>query len=109
MGPLLVVLLQPTIQVSLQFLQCPIDLLPERDTIEFMEHSLMEPFADPVGLRMPGLRSRVIDILDRQIEFILMALWRAAVLGSSICQPDLAESRTPRRTAAPDHSTDRPP
>src|SRR5690242_13534603 len=72
MGPLLVVLLQPAIQVGLPFLQCPIDFLPERHAIELIEHGLLESFTDSVRLRMPGLRPCVIDILDGQVQFIHM-------------------------------------
>lgn len=63
MRPVLVVLLQPVIQVGLQLVQCPIDLLPERHPVEFVQHRLVEPFTDPVGLGMPRLGARVVDVL----------------------------------------------
>lgn len=55
MGAVLVVLLQPRIQVGMEFLQCPIDLPPERHEIEPFQHRLVEAFTDPVRLRIPGL------------------------------------------------------
>ncbi len=33
----------------------------------FIEHGLMEPFADPVGLRMPRLGLGVIDVFEGQV------------------------------------------
>ena len=84
MRPLLVRLLQPRIQVGLEVRQRPIDLLAERHAVEFVQHRLVEPFTDPVGLGMPRLGARVLDVLHRQVEFILMALRRAALLRASI-------------------------
>src|SRR6516225_640743 len=45
----------------------------------------MEALADAVGLRALGLGTAVIDILDRQVEFILVAL-AAAELGAAVGQ-----------------------
>jgi hypothetical protein len=36
--------------------------------IEFVEHGLVERFADPIGLRALCPGSRVVDILNRKIE-----------------------------------------
>jgi hypothetical protein len=83
-GPLLVVLLQPVIQVGLQLVQGPIDLLPERHPIQFVQHRLVEPFTDPVGLGMPGLRAGVIDVLHREVQFILVAFGCPAVFRAAI-------------------------
>lgn len=74
MWALLIVLLNPRIQVRLEFLPRPIDLLPERDAIEFVQHDLVESLTDPVGLGMPRFRPGVLDILYRKIEFVLVAL-----------------------------------
>src|SRR4029077_3697910 len=38
----------------------------ERDTVELVEHGLVEAFTDAVGLRALGLGARVIDVLDRK-------------------------------------------
>lgn len=64
MGSLMVVALHPRIKIGLQLLQRPIDLLPKRHPTEFVQHCLMEPFADSVRLGMPSLRTRVIDFLN---------------------------------------------
>ena len=44
----------------------------------------MESLTDPVGLRMPGLRAGVIDVLGCEIQFVLMALRRPAALRAAI-------------------------
>jgi len=63
MRPLLVVFLDPRIKISLQLLQCPIDFFPEGHAIELVQHRLVEPFADPIGLGMPRLRADMINVL----------------------------------------------
>ena len=73
MRSLLVVLPQPGVQVSLQLLQRAIDLLPEGHAIQLVQHGLVEPFADPVRLGMPGLRAGMINVLGREISFILVS------------------------------------
>jgi hypothetical protein len=45
----------------------------------------MEALADAVGLRALGLGAGVIDILDRQVEFVFVAL-AAAELGAAVGQ-----------------------
>lgn len=76
MGSVFVVFFDPGIEIELQLLQRSIDLLAERDPVELIQHRLVKPLADPIGLGMPGLGACVMDILDRQIEFIFMALGR---------------------------------
>jgi len=63
MGPLVDVRLQPCIQVGLEAFQLPIDLLPECHTVECVQHRLVESLTDPIGLWMPRLGKRVIDVL----------------------------------------------
>ena len=46
-----VVMMQPYIQIGLQFLNGLIELLAERDLVKFLQDRLVEPFADTVGLR----------------------------------------------------------
>jgi hypothetical protein len=50
-----------------------------------IQHGAVEALADAVGLRALGLGAGVIDVLDRQIEFVLVA-FAAAILGASIGQ-----------------------
>ena len=40
----------------------------------------MEAFDNAIGLRAFGLGTAVVDVLDRQVQLILMALGVAAVL-----------------------------
>ena len=44
----------------------------------------MEPFADAVGLRALGLGARVIDVLDRQIEFVVVSFGIAAIFTAAV-------------------------
>jgi hypothetical protein len=93
MRALLVVVLRPRIEIGLQLLQRLIDLLPKPDPIALIYHGLMEPLADPVRVRMPGLRARVIDVLHGQVQFILMPLGCAAVLGPAVGQDSVQRDR----------------
>ena len=42
----------------------------------------MEAFADVVGLRALGFGARVIDVLDREVELVLMPLRVATILAA---------------------------
>ena len=59
-----VVLADPGIEIGLQLIDGTIHLLAERDTIEFVQHGLVEALTDAVGLRALGPGARVIDVLD---------------------------------------------
>ena len=85
MGPALVVVDEPGIEIGLQLVNRAIDLLAERHPIEFVEHGAMEALADTVGLRALGLGAGVVDVLDRQVELVFVALV-AAKLGPAIGQ-----------------------
>src|SRR6202048_2670505 len=86
MGPRLIVLVNPDIEIGLQFVDETIHLFAERDTVKLIEHGLVEALADTVGLRALGLSARVIDVLDREVEFVLVPLWIAAVLATAVGQ-----------------------
>jgi hypothetical protein len=58
----------------------------ERDTVELVEHGLVEALANAVCLRALGLGACVIDVLDRKIELILMPLRVTTVLAATIGQ-----------------------
>jgi hypothetical protein len=47
MRAVLIVVLEPRVEISLQLLKRPIDFLPERHAIELVEHRFVKPFADP--------------------------------------------------------------
>jgi hypothetical protein len=48
MGPLLVVLDQPAIQIGLQLVDRAVDLLAERDAVELVKQRAMKALADPI-------------------------------------------------------------
>ena len=64
MPPLLVVLLRPAVQIELQFIKGAMDLLAEDHPVKLIQHRLVEPFTNAVGLEMTGLGPRVINVLD---------------------------------------------
>lgn len=82
----IVVLLEPRIKVRLQGRDRVVDLLAEDDAIELVEHGLVQPFDDPVGLRRLGLCSGVVDVLQGQIQLVFVMLGVAAVFGAAVCQ-----------------------
>ena len=50
MWPRLIVVAYPCIKIDLQFIDRTMHLLAERDTVELVEHGLVEALADSVGL-----------------------------------------------------------
>jgi hypothetical protein len=46
----------------------------------------VEAFTDAVGLRALGLGARVIDVLDRQVEFVFVPLRIAAIFAATVGQ-----------------------
>ena len=85
MGALLIVVDDPRIEIGLQLVDRAVDLLVERYPVELVEHGAVEALADAVGLRAFGLGATVIDILDRQVELVFVAL-AAAELGAAVGQ-----------------------
>ena len=67
----IIVLIQPGIEIGLQLADAAID------PTDLVQDAAMEAFADAVGLRSLGLGTAVIDILDRDIELVFMALGAA--------------------------------
>src|SRR5215469_10749172 len=61
-------------------------LFAERNTIELVERGLVEAFTDAVRLRALGLGARVIDVLDRKIQLILVPFGVAAELAAAASQ-----------------------
>ena len=66
-----VVMVQPFIQIGLQFLDGLIDCLAERDLVKLLQDRLVEPLADTVGLRRFHLGLGVVDIPSRACEHAL--------------------------------------
>ena len=85
MGPSLIVLGDPGIEVALQLVDRGVDLLAERHPVELVEHGAMKTLADTVGRRAFCLGAAVIDVLDRQVELIFVA-FAAAEFGAAVGQ-----------------------
>src|SRR6266567_5380519 len=79
-----IVLAQPNVKVCLQLVERVVHLLAERHSIELVERSLVEAFADAVGLRALSLGARMIDVLDREIELVLVPFGIAAELAAAV-------------------------
>ena len=75
---------EPLVEIGLQLGQAVVELLTERNPIELVEHRLVEALANSVRLRALGLGPAVVDILDREIQFVLVPLRVAAVLTAAI-------------------------
>ena len=78
----MVVLDQPGIEISLQLVDA---------VVELIQYSAMEALADSIGLRALGLGTAVINVLDREVELVFMALGPAklgAAIGQHARQPD---------------------
>src|SRR6516165_6259041 len=91
MGPLLVVFGDPRIKVGLQLVDGAIDLLAKCHPVELIQDGAMKALADAIGLRALGLGAAVIDVLDREVEFVFVALGAAklgAAIGQHARQPD---------------------
>ena len=84
--PLFIVPLDSSIQVGLQFLDAAIDRLAKPYPVELIQHRLVEALHDAINLWALGLGPTVIDVFHGQVQFVLVALRVAAVLGASIGQ-----------------------
>jgi len=81
----LIVVDEPSVEVGLQLVDRVIDLLAERDPVKLVQDGAVEALADSVCLWALGLCATVIDVLNREIELVFMALG-AAKLGAAIGQ-----------------------
>ena len=86
MRSVLVVFDQPSVEVRLQLVQALVDLFAESDLIELFEYGLVESFADAIGLRTLRFGSRVINVLQREVQLELVLILLATILGTSICE-----------------------
>ena len=64
MRSLFVVELEPLIQIGLQLFDRFVELLSKRHPVKLIEHGLMKPLTDPIGLRTLCFGARMIDILQ---------------------------------------------
>jgi hypothetical protein len=60
--------------------------LRKGDAVKFVERGLVEAFTDTIGLRALGLGARVIDVLDREIQLVLVPLGIAAEPAAAVSQ-----------------------
>lgn len=86
MCSLIIVVIQPGVQILLQLLQAGVELFPEGYLVKLLQNRLVKSFADSVGLRGSGLGFGVIDIIDGQIKLIVMTFNFAAIFSASVCQ-----------------------
>jgi hypothetical protein len=63
-GPLVIVMHQESIQVSLQGAKLPVNLFPEGDLIKLVAAGLMKAFANAVGLWMLDLGPGVFNFVE---------------------------------------------
>jgi hypothetical protein len=93
MGPLLVIKLKPyvqigslhSLQVSLQFIGVVEYLLPEHHPVKFIQNGLVEPFADTVGLRVPGFGLSMLYLIQLKIKLVGMFVKTTTILRPAIC------------------------
>src|SRR5262249_51834611 len=83
--PPIIVVDQPGVEIGLQLVDRVIDLLAERNPVKLVQDGAMKALADAVRLRALGLGAAVIDVLDRKVELIFVALG-AAKLGAAVSQ-----------------------
>ena len=92
MGPGLIELAHPGVEVGLQLIDRRIELLAECDAIELVKHGLVESLDDAVGLWTLGLGAGVVDVLDREIELVFVTVVGPAEFGSPVGEHALQEN-----------------
>src|SRR5262245_20867979 len=75
---------EPSIEIGLQLLDPAVEPFAERHSVELVEQRLVETLADTICLRAPRLSARVVNVLHREVELVLMALGLAAELCTTI-------------------------
>ena len=72
MRPPIIVFRHPMIEILLQFADRRVDLLAEGDAIELVEHGLVVALDNSIYLRALGLRARMVDVFDGEIELVFV-------------------------------------
>ena len=62
MGPFFILLLNPSIQIGLQFVKGLIHLLPKCHLVELLEDRLLESLTDAIGLGTVSLGPGVVEM-----------------------------------------------
>lgn len=96
----LVVEFYPLVSVPLQFFNRFVQLLSERYLVKLIQNSFVKPLTDAVCLRMLHSRSRVVNVLNREIHLVLAPV-RGFRNTPSLCRSEsaTAERLPPQRTA----------
>ncbi len=79
MCPLMVVMIDISVQISLQGLKVAINLFPKRDPVKLIQNRLMKPLANPVGLRTSSFGLCMLNLIELQIKLIRMLIRRSAI------------------------------
>ena len=61
---------QPSVEIGLQFVDRPVELLAEGDAVELVQHGFVEALDNAIGLGTFGFGARVVDVLDGEIKCI---------------------------------------
>lgn len=86
MGALIIVMIDPGVQVGLPLIEGCVDHLSEGYLIELLFDRSVEPLADAVGLGTVGLGPRMVDIINGQVQLIIVPLRPATELGAAVGQ-----------------------
>lgn len=84
MGAIMVVAMNPLIEIDLKIFNRFIDSFAERDLVKLIEECFMEALTDTIGLRALRFGFGMIDVTHSQIQLIVMLLGLAAVFGAAI-------------------------
>src|SRR4051812_17882526 len=80
MGAFFIVAFDPGIEIALQFGNRSVDFLAEDDTVELIQHRLVESLNNAIRLRALGLGAGMIDVLERQSAAHSSRRYRVAAL-----------------------------
>lgn len=84
MSPFIIVVLKPSVQIGLQAIDIHIERFAKRHLIKLLQDGFVEALANAVGLRRPGLGFSMLDVVDRQVQLIVVALGLAAIFRTAI-------------------------
>lgn len=70
MGALNIILIDPHIQIGLQFFDCSVNLLAKRNRIELLFYRFMKTLTDAISLRIVCFGLGMINVFNGQIQLI---------------------------------------
>lgn len=86
MGSLIIIVIEPFVQIFWQAPHLVIEVLAQGHLVELLQDSLMEALTDAISLWRPYLGFRVFNVIDRQIQLIIVGFCPAALFGAAIRQ-----------------------